>query len=120
MGKTFVPAPDAEPGLPGVLSPGAVLSPATTASETLTLEPILTPEDEAATAIGDAMMMVQFTKSLVGSYREGTLRCVLDIAETYPDRPAGMYDIARGQCRSLSEDPRRARSFGDKTARGKP
>ena len=47
-------------------------------------------------ALGDAMMMEQFTKSLAGSYREGTLRCILDIAETYPDRPAGVYDIARG------------------------
>ena len=71
-------------------------------------------------ALGDAMMMDQITKSLAGLYREGTLRCILDIAETYPDRPAGVYDIARGQCRSLSEDPRRARSFGDKTAKGKP
>ena len=120
MGKTLVPAQDPETGSPGVLSPGAVISPATTASETITLEPIITAEDEAAMAQGDAMMMGQFTKSRAGSYREGTLRCILDIAETYPDRPAGMHDIARGQCRSLSEDPRRARSFGDKTAKGKP
>ena len=28
--------------------------------------------------------------------------------------------LQRGQCRALSEDPRRARSFGDKTAKGKP
>ena len=120
MGETYVPAQDAEPGSPGVLSPGAVISPATMASETVTLEPIITAEDEASMALGDTMMMDQFTKSLVGSYREGTLRCILDIAETYPDRPAGMYDIARGQCRSSSEDPRRARSFGDKAAKGKP
>ncbi len=33
----------------------------------------------------------------------------MDIAETYIDRPAGMYDVARGQCRSLSEDPKRIR-----------
>ncbi len=32
--------------------------------------------------------------------------------ETYPDRPAGMHDIARGQCRPLSEDPRR-KTHGD-------
>ena len=120
MGKTLVSARDAEPGLLGVLSPGAAISPATTASETLTLEPIISPEDEAAMALGDAMMMDQFTKSLAGSFREGTLRCILDIAETYPDRPAGMYDVARGQCLSLSEYPRRARSFGGRTAKGKP
>ena len=29
-----------------------------------------------------------------------------------PDRPAGMYEVAGGQCRSLSEDPRRCRSTG--------
>ena len=118
--KTLVPAPDAEPGSLGVLSPGAIISPGATASETLTLEPITTPEDEAAMALGDAMMMEQFTKSLAGSYREGTLRCILDIAETYPDRPAGVYDIARGQCRSLSEDTRRDRNYGETTAKGKP
>ena len=35
---------------------------------------------------------------------------MLDLAETLPERPVGMYDVARGQCRSLSEDPRRRRS----------
>ena len=50
-----------------------------------------------------------FMKSLAGSYREGAIRCLLDLAETLSDRPAGMYDVARGQCRSLSEDPRRRR-----------
>ena len=35
----------------------------------------------------------------------------MDIAETYLDRPAGMYDVARGQCRSLSEDPKRRRQL---------
>ena len=89
-------------------------------SETLTLEPILTPEDEGAMTLGDAMMMDQFIKSLAGSFRGGTLRCILDLAGMYPDRPAGMHDIARGQCCALSEDPRRARNFGDKTAKGKP
>ena len=79
-----------------MLSPGAIISLATTASETLTLEPSLSPEDEAAMALGDAMMMGQFAKSLAGSYHEGTWRCILDIAETYLDRPAGMYDISRG------------------------
>ena len=45
--------------------------------------------------------------SLAGSHKEGKLRCIFDLAETYPDRPAKTYDVARGQCRSLSEDPRR-------------
>ena len=40
----------------------------------------------------------------------------MDVAETYPDRPAGMYDIARGQCRSLSEDPKRRRQLDMPTA----
>ena len=57
MGNTLIPAQDLEPSSPGVLSPGVVISPATTASETLTLEPILTAEDEAAMALGDTMMM---------------------------------------------------------------
>ena len=35
----------------------------------------------------------------------------MDIAETYIDRPAGMFDIVRGQCRSLSEDPKRRRQL---------
>ena len=113
IGKSKVPAPDVEPGSLGVLSPGAIISPASTASVTVALEPILTPEDEAVMALGDVMLMDQFTKSLAGSYREGALRCILDIAETYPDRPAGMFDNARGQCRSLSEDPRRAIKYGE-------
>ena len=119
FGTEKVPALE-EPGSPGVLSPGAVMLIASTASETVTLEPISTPGDEVAMAQGDAQMMDQFTKSVAGSYREGTLRCILDIAETYPDRPAGMYDIARRQCRPLSEDPRRARKFGGPTARSAP
>jgi len=40
----------------------------------------------------------------------------MDIAETYLDRPAGMYDVARGQCRSLSEDPKRRRQLNMPTA----
>ena len=44
----------------------------------------------------------------------------MEIAETFPDRPAGMYDVAHGQCRSLSEDPRRTLRYGGSTARGSP
>ena len=55
----------------------------------------------------DANILEFFIQSLAGSYQEGTNRCIMDVAETYPERPAGLQDIARGQCRSLSEDPRR-------------
>ena len=48
------------------------------------------------------------------------MRCILGIGQTYPDRRAGMYETARGHCRSLSEDPRRARKFGGPTAGGAP
>jgi hypothetical protein len=57
----------------------------------------------------DAAIPDLFIRSFAGSYQEGTIRCIMDIAETYPDPPAGMYDVARGQCRSLSEDPKRRR-----------
>ena len=75
-----------------------------------------TPEDEELIATVDAMIPDLFLRSLSGSFREGTVRCLLDLTETYPDRPAGMYDIARGQCRSLSEDPRRKRQLDMPTA----
>ena len=52
----------------------------------------------------DAALPDLFMKSLAGSYREGAIRCLLDLAETLPDQPVGMYDVARGQCHSLSED----------------
>ncbi|MFM7990566.1 MAG: hypothetical protein ACKPKO_65725, partial [Candidatus Fonsibacter sp.] len=44
-----------------------------------------------------------FNKALAGSFSEGTIRCLLDITGTFPDRPGGRTSIARGQCRSLSE-----------------
>ncbi|MFM7984749.1 MAG: hypothetical protein ACKPKO_36050 [Candidatus Fonsibacter sp.] len=44
-----------------------------------------------------------FNKALAGSFREGTLRCLLDITGTFPDRPGGRTSIAKRQCRSLSE-----------------
>ena len=64
-----------------------------------------TPEDEKLIATVDAMIPDLFLRSLSGSFREGAVRCLLDLTETYPDRPARMPDVARGQCRSLSEDP---------------
>ena len=98
-----------QPGSLGVVSPGvaSIISPASTASEQITFEPVISPEDTALVAEMDAKIPELFIKSLAGSYQEGTIRCIMDIAETYPDRPAGMPDIARGQRRSLSEDPRR-------------
>ena len=95
MGKVTVMLPE-EPG-----SLGVVISLASTASETLTLEPIATAEDEAVIANCDVLVADLFVNSLAGSYRERTLRCIMDYAETFPDRPAGMYEVARGQCRSL-------------------
>ena len=41
---------------------------------------------------------------------------MMNVAETYHDRPAGMYDVARGQCRSLLEDPKRRRQLDMPTA----
>ena len=115
MGKATLP-PLEEPGAPGGASPRVVISLASTASETLTLELITTPEDEAIAASCDKEMSELCMKSLAGSFREGTLRCILDITEAYPDRPAEMYNIARGQCRSLSEDPCRSKQWGGPTA----
>ena len=84
MGKEKVPLLE-EPGLLGAVSLGDVISPASTASETVSLEPITTPEDEAAIALCDRQMSNRFVKSLAVSYREGALTCILDIVETYPD-----------------------------------
>ena len=81
---------------------------------------ILSPEDTALVAEMDATVPELFLKLLAGSYQEGTIRCIMDIAETYPDRPAGMHDIARGQCRSLLEDPRRRRHIDMSSAKVEP
>ena len=80
--------------------------------------PFFMVKDEAEIVSCDRQIADIFVKSLAGSYREGTLRSIMDIAEMFPGRPAGMYDIARGQCRSLSEDPRRTIRHGGRTARG--
>jgi hypothetical protein len=68
----------------------------------------------------DAKIPELFIKSLAGLYQEGTIRCIMDIAETYSDRPAGMHDIARGQCRSLSEDPMRRKNIDMPSATAAP
>ena len=94
--------PVLEPGTPGVAASN--ISPiSTVGSENILFEPVLSVEDTALVAEVDAAIPDLFIKSLAGSYKEGTIRCIMDVAETYPDRPAGMYDVARGQCRSLSE-----------------
>ena len=59
-----------------------------------------------------------FMASLAGSFKEGKLRCILDLAETLPDRPDGMYDVARGQRRSLSEHPSRRRTDSRRSQSG--
>ena len=56
MGKEKVPLFE-EPG-----SPGAVISLASTASDTVALEPITTPEDEAAIAMCDRQIVELFAK----------------------------------------------------------
>ena len=89
-----------------------VISPASSAgSENILFEPVLSVEDTALLAEVDAAIPDLFIISFAGSYQEGTIRCTLNIAETYLDRPVGMYEIARGQCRSLSEDPKRRRQL---------
>ena len=65
-----------QPGPLGELSPGAppVISPASTASEQISFEPVLSPEDAALMAEMDAKIPALFITSLAGSYQEGTSR----------------------------------------------
>ena len=60
------------------------------------VQPTTTPDHEAEIAKVDELLPDLFMRSLAGSYREGAVRCLIDLAETYPDRPAGVYDVARG------------------------
>ena len=96
------------------------MSPASTASERVTLEPITSLEDAALVVAMNAAIPELFFKPLAGSYRDETIRCIMHIAETFPERPAGMHDIARGQCRSLPEDPKRRRHIDMPTAKAEP
>ncbi|MFM7977693.1 MAG: hypothetical protein ACKPKO_00110, partial [Candidatus Fonsibacter sp.] len=66
-----------------------------------------TPDDVAMIAETDRNVPEVFNRALAGSLKEGTLRCLVDLKGTFLDRPAGMPHIARGQCRSLSEEPNR-------------
>ena len=92
--------PALQPGPLGVAPP--VFSPASSAgSANILFEPVLSVEDTALLAGVDAAIPDLFIRSLAGAYQEGTIRCIMDTAETYIDRPVGMYEIARGQCRSL-------------------
>ena len=102
--------PEAQPCSLGGTSLGNIVSPASSAAEQVFPQRIATPDDENVIVAMDVALPDLFLRSLAGSYREGAIRCLLDLAETIRDRPAGMHDIARGQCRSLSEDPRRRRS----------
>ena len=66
-----------------------------------------THEDVALIAETDKDIPETFNRALAGSFKEGTLRCLVDLTGTFLDRPARMPQIARGQCRSLSEEPNR-------------
>ena len=86
--------PVLEPGTPGVAAP--IISPISSeGSENILFEPVLSVEDTALVAEVDAAIPDLFIKSLAGSYKEGTIRCIMDVAETYLDCPAGMSGIAR-------------------------
>ena len=101
-----------QPGSLGGTFPagGTLVSPVCSASGQPVLQPITTPEDDEVIARVEAMLPELCVRSLAGSYREGTVRCLMGLVETHPDRPAGISDIARGQCRSLSEGPNRRRA----------
>ena len=101
-----------QPGsLGGVsLGAGSLVSLASSSSEQPALKPITTAEEEEEIARVDALLPDLFMTSWAGSLKEGMVRCLMDTTKTYPDRPAGMYAIARNQCLSLSEGPRRRRS----------
>lgn len=93
-----------------LISPGAasVISPASSGSENVVMtRPIIAPEDAALVSEVDALVPEQLLQSLSGSFRERTVHCIMDLSQTYPDRPAWMHDFARVQRRSLSEDPTR-------------
>ena len=63
--------PQSQPGSPGGTSPGGTLvSPASSASEHVFLEPITTPEDEKVIAAMVFALPELFMRSLAGSYRE--------------------------------------------------
>ena len=101
----------------GGASPGAQ-STTSTRSEEATPQPILVTEDVEASEEINQTMLELYMASLAASFKEGKLRCIIDLAETFPDRPAGMYDAARGQCRSLSEDPSGRRTVGRRSKSG--
>ena len=52
-----------------------------------------------------------FMDSLTGCFKDGMLRCPVYMAGCYVDRPAGIYDIFKNRCRSLSEGPKRKHKY---------
>ena len=73
--------PVLEPGTPGVAA--STISPVSTVgSANVLFEPVLSVEDTALVAEVDAAIPDLFIKSLAGSYKEGTIRCIMDVAET--------------------------------------
>ena len=55
-----------------------------------------TPQDLVLIEDVDKNIPEVFNKALAGSFREGTLRCLLDITGTFLDRPGGRTLIAKG------------------------
>ncbi|MFM7984436.1 MAG: hypothetical protein ACKPKO_34435, partial [Candidatus Fonsibacter sp.] len=122
-GEPVLPAPtvpsesEAEPEEPAMLWPPRVIDdcPCSLLHGTMPLTSGIcpacasqpTPEDVAMVAETDKNIPETFNRALAGSFKEGTLRCLVDLTGTFLDRPAGMPQIARGQCRSLSVLPNR-------------
>ena len=77
---TDIKEPTGQPGSPGGISPGTIMSPASSAVEQVYPQPITTLEDEVETVAMDAALPDIFMKSLAGSCREGAIRCLLDLA----------------------------------------
>ena len=62
------------------------ISPTSTLSEQVVMpEAVVSSADEALIATVDALIPDMLLKSLSGSFREGMVRCLVDLTETYPD-----------------------------------
>ena len=85
------------------------------ASEQPAPEQILGSEDVEAIDDMNNTVPDLLLAPLAGSFKEGKIRFIMDVAETLLDRPAGVYDVARGQCRSSSGSPRRRRTTSRRT-----
>ncbi|MFM7989057.1 MAG: hypothetical protein ACKPKO_58065, partial [Candidatus Fonsibacter sp.] len=77
------PVLDSEPALLSGIRPAVASEP--------------TKADMASIVETDRLVAETCQRSLAGSYREGTLRCLMDLSGTFPVRPANAPQIARGQ-----------------------